>query len=112
MPIFDWCFKCDEKHDLDEPCISKKHFAGSSLCPCSPCTECFTIAEEEEKPMATGALRYRLRRIADSLERKTNNNKYGHGEHVCQFCDARGCADVEHKDGCPIGELWVIVGEL
>ena len=19
--IFDWCFKCDTKHDLDEPCV-------------------------------------------------------------------------------------------
>ena len=21
--IFDWCFKCDTKHDLDEPCEGK-----------------------------------------------------------------------------------------
>jgi hypothetical protein len=46
------------------------------------------------------------------LERQTNKNRLGHGEFACQFCDARGHADIEHADGCPTGELWRIANTL
>lgn len=31
MPAFDWCFKCDERHDLEEPCEEKPMGSRESL---------------------------------------------------------------------------------
>ncbi|MGA3200144.1 MAG: hypothetical protein ABSD89_12185 [Halobacteriota archaeon] len=58
------------------------------------------------------AVKTSLACIAAALERQTNKNRLGHGEFACQFCDARGHADIEHADGCPTGELWRIANTL
>lgn len=50
-----------------------------------------------------------LTKVVDKLERTTNKNALGYGEHVCQFCDAHGHTNLEHKEGCPIGDLWSII---
>ncbi len=62
-----------------------------------------SLSEREKKWKLTG--------IIDRLERSTNRNKLGYGEHVCQFCDACG-HNSEHKDKCPIGELWQFANEV
>ena len=57
--------------------------------------------------------RVKLVRATDKIERHTNKNRLGHGEHACYFCDARGqYGDVEHTDKYPLGELWQIVNNL
>lgn len=54
----------------------------------------------------------KLNKAIEKLERLSNSNKLGHGEYVCKFCNARGHAEVEHKDGCPIGDLWEVANSL
>lgn len=62
-----------------------------------------TLSEHESK--------WRLTGIIDKLERSTNRNTLGYGEHVCLLCDARG-HNSEHKDTCPIGQLWEYANTL
>ncbi len=57
-------------------------------------------------------LKRQLTRIADAIEQNTNKNRMGHGEHACQFCDARGMTNVEHSDACPLGQLWLLINNM
>lgn len=53
-----------------------------------------------------------LCRIANKLEKKLSLE--GHdwcGEYQCSICSAAGRGDIEHNDGCPMGELWQLINE-